>query len=225
MSAVPARTALLDNATDRAIFAAAMALTKAESTRELILESAVSAVSEMGFEGLSLGELAKRVGMSKSGLFAHFDSKDDLQLAVLRHAAQQFVETVIAPALKAPRGEPRVRALFENWFRWASDDEARPGGCVFVAAATELDDRPGPLRDYLVSSQRDWLSALAHAARIGVDEGHFRKDLDLDQFAHDLYSILLAYHHFHRLLHDPSGAQRARRAFDQLLRDARRPVH
>lgn len=199
-----------------------MVLTKAESTRELILSNAVSAVSEIGFEGLSLGDLAKRVGMSKSGLFAHFESKDDLQLAVLEHAARQFIETVVAPALKAPRGEPRVRALFENWFAWASDS-ARPGGCIFVAAATELDDRPGALRDFLVASQRDWLSALAHAARIAVDEKHFRADLDLEQFAHDLYSILLAYHHFHRLLREPQGASRARRSFEALLRDARRP--
>jgi AcrR family transcriptional regulator len=198
-----------------------MALSKAEATRELILEHALAAASEVGFEGLSLGDLAKRVGMSKSGLFAHFDSKEALELEILRSAGRHFVETVVAPALRAPRGEPRVRALFENWFRWSSDS-ALPGGCVFISAAAELDDRPGPLRDYLVSSQRDWLSALAHAARIGIDEGHFRTDLDVDQFAHDLYSILLAYHHFHRLLKDPAGADRARRSFEGLVRDARR---
>jgi AcrR family transcriptional regulator len=198
-----------------------MALTKAETTRELILENAVAAVSELGFEGLSLGDLAKRVGMSKSGLFAHFASKDELELEVLRAAARHFVETVVTPALRAPRGEPRVRALFENWFRWSSD-AALPGGCVFIAAATELDDRPGALRDYLVASQRDWLSTLAYAAKIAVDEGHFRRELDVDLFAHDLYSILLAYHHFHRLLKDPDGAARARRSFEGLVQNAKR---
>lgn len=198
--------------------------TKAETTRELILEQALAATSELGFAGLSLGELAKRVGMSKSGLFAHFRSKEELELAVLHAAAAHFVATVVAPALKAPRGEPRLRALFENWFRWSSD-RALPGGCVFIAAATELDDRPGPLRDFLVASQRDWLGTLAHATRIAVDEGHFRADLDVELLAHDLYSILLAYHHFHRLLQDPQGAARARRSFERLLESARRPTH
>ena len=198
-----------------------MGLTKAETTRELILESAVSAVSEVGFEGLSLGDLAKRVGMSKSGLFAHFASKDELELEILKTAARHFVETVVAPALKAPRGEPRVRALFENWFRWSSDN-ALPGGCVFIAAASELDDRPGALREYLVGSQRDWLATLAYAAKIAVDEGHFRPELDVDGFAHDLYAILLAYHHFHRLLKDPQGAARAKRSFEGLMHGAKR---
>ena len=197
-----------------------MGPTKAEATREVILDHALAAASEVGFEGLSLGDLAKRVGMSKSGLFAHFASKQELELAVLQQAARHFVETVVAPGLRAPRGAPRVRALFENWFRWSSDS-ALPGGCLFINAATELDDRPGPLRDYLVASQRDWLATLAQAARIAVEERHFRADLDADQFAHDLYSILLAYHHFHRLLHDPAGAERAQRSFEGLMRAAR----
>lgn len=197
-----------------------MALTKAEATRDLILDHALAAASAVGFEGLSLGDLAKRVGMSKSGLFAHFDSKDELELEILKLAARRFVATVVAPAFAAPRGEPRVRALFENWFRWSSASEL-PGGCLFISSASELDDRPGALREYLVASQRDWLATLAQAARIAVDEGHFRRDLDVDQFAHDLYSILLAYHHFHRLLDDPSGADRAQRSFEGVLRSAR----
>ena len=116
-----------------------MGPTKSEATREVILDHALAAASEVGFEGLSLGDLAKRVGMSKSGLFAHFASKQELELAVLQQAARHFVGTVVAPGLRAPRGEPRVRALFENWFRWSSDS-ALPGGCLFINAATELDD-------------------------------------------------------------------------------------
>ena len=196
---------------------------KAETTRETILDAALATASQVGLAGLSLGDLARRVGMSKSGLFAHFESKEDLQLEVLRLAARQFVDVVIAPALRAPRGEPRVRALFDNWFRWASA-QTLPGGCPFIAAATELDDRPGPLRDYLVSTQRDWLAGLAQAARIAVDEGHFRADLDVEQFAYDLYSILLAYHHFTRLMRDPKGEARTHRAFEDLIVLARRPA-
>lgn len=195
---------------------AGAATTKGEETRALILDTALRMVSRLGLEALSIGGLAGEVGMSKSGLFAHFDSKEDLQLAVLQTAVDRFIAEVISPALRAPRGEPRVRALFEGWMDW-EDAEYQPGGCVFIGTANELDDRPGALRDQLASSQRDWLEALATAARIAVEEGHFREDLDTRQFAYDLYSIILAYHHFSRLLRDPDAEARARRAFDGLM--------
>lgn len=174
--------------------------------------------SKVGLDGLSIGGVAREVGMSKSGLFAHFDSKEDLQVQVLNTAVDRFVGMVIAPALRQPRGEPRIRAMFENWLAW---EEWMPGGCVFIAAASELDDCPGAPRDALVSSQRDWLDALAHAARIAVQEGHFRDDLDCSQFAYDLYSIILAYQHFHRLLRDPGARDRARQSFESLVASCR----
>jgi hypothetical protein len=127
---------------------------------------------------------------------------------------------VIAPALKAPRGEPRLRALFDRWLQW-EQASFQPGGCIFIATANELDDRPGPLRDQLVGSQRDWLEALATAARLGVDEGHFSPDLDTEQMAYDLYAIALAFHHFKRLLRDPQAEARARRSFERLLASSR----
>lgn len=192
------------------------ATSKGEETRALILDTALRLASRLGLEALSIGGLAQEVGMSKSGLFAHFDSKESLQLAVLETAVDRFIDGVITPALRAPRGEPRVRAFFERWMTW-EDAKFQPGGCVFIATANELDDRPGALRDYLVSSQRDWLDALATAARIAVEEGHFRSDLDTRQFAYDLYSIILAYHHFSRLLRDPDAESRAYQAFDELL--------
>ena len=161
--------------------------------------------------------------MSKSGLFAHFESKEDLQLQVLESAVERFIETVVAPALRRPRGEPRVRALFNNWMAW-EDSSSMPGGCPFIAAATELDDRPGRLRDYLASSQRDWMDALATAARIAVEEGHFRRDLDGGQFAYAIYSIILAFHHFHRLLRDPRSRDRAQQAFEDLIQQSRNPA-
>jgi AcrR family transcriptional regulator len=191
-------------------------MSKGDDTRAAILGEAVAAASRYGLEGLTIGQLARRVGLSKSGLFAHFGSKEDLQLQVLESAVERFVENVVAPALKAPRGLPRVRALFEGWLGWENDPEL-PGGCVFIALANELDDRPGPLRDLLVGYQRDWTGALATAARIAVEEGHFRPDLDCEQFAYDLYATILAYHHFNRLLRDPGSERRARSAFEQLL--------
>lgn len=195
-------------------------MSKGEATRQQILDRALALASETGLEALSIGTLAKEVGMSKSGLFAHFDSKENLQIQVLQTAAARFIEHVVSPALRQPRGEPRVRALFENKLAWPQSSFI-PGGCLFMAAAAELDDRPGPVRDYLVGSQRDWFETLAHAARIAVREGHFRPDLDPEQLAYDFEAILLAYHHFTRLLRDPRAEERARNAFETLIRNSR----
>ncbi len=195
-------------------------MSKGEDTRGAILETALSSASTLGLSGLSIGELARELQMSKSGLFAHFDSKEHLQLEVLRTAVGQFIDTVISPALRQQRGEPRVRALFENWFAWATR-KSLPGGCLFISSASEFDDQPGAIRDYLVATQRDWLSVVRHAVSIAVEERHFRSDLDPDQFAHDFYSILLAYHHFSRLLESPDAQERALRSFEQLIGSAR----
>lgn len=200
--------------------ASASVSTKGEETRATILNRALALVSQYGLESLSIGQLAREVGMSKSGLFAHFDSKENLQLEVLKTAAERFVEHVAVPAMKTPRGEPRVRAMFEAWLDWA-EQRFQPGGCVFMATVNELDDRPGPLRDSLASTQSDWLSGLATAARIAVAEGHFGTDLDVEQFAYDFYGITLSYHHFRRLLRDPDAGRRARASFEALLANAR----
>jgi AcrR family transcriptional regulator len=196
-------------------------MSKGEETRAAILDRAFAEASRVGLEGLTIGSLADEVGLSKSGLFAHFDSKETLQLQVLETAADRFIETVVIPALKEPRGEPRLRALFERWMEWETA-EFQPGGCIFIATANELDDRPGPVRERLVAYQRDWLETLSTAARVAVDGGHFRADLDAGQFAYDLYAIILAYHHFSRLLHDPAAEERAWSSFEHLLAASRR---
>lgn len=198
-------------------------MTKGDDTRQAILGEAIALASEVGLAGVTIGVLAERVKMSKSGLFAHFSSKDNLDVAILDEASRRFVDLVVVPALRQKRGEPRVRALFENWQGWAKQD-AMPGGCVFVAAAAELDDRPGPARDKLVASQKDWLSTLAGAARIAVDEGDFRSDLDTAQFAAEMYALAFGFHTLERLLRDRTSDRRARAAFDRLVRDARRPA-
>jgi AcrR family transcriptional regulator len=153
--------------------------------------------------------------MSKSGLFAHFNSKEQLQLQVLAEARQRFIEIVIAPALQKPRGEARLRAIFESTMKqWEND---LPGGCIFHAVSAELDDQPGPARDYLVETQRDYADTLRRAAEIAIEEGQFRKHLDLDQFVFELGSITAAYHHFGRLLGDPDADQHALNMFEGLL--------
>ncbi len=195
-------------------------MSKGETTRAAILDVALARASKVGLGALSIGELAKEVGLSKSGLFAHFTSKEDLQIDVVHKAIARFIELVISPALRQPRGEPRVRALFENWFEWARAGEL-PGGCLFIAAASELDDQPGPLRDLLLASQKDWLGVIAQAARVAIEEGHFRKDVDPEQFAWQVDSFILGYHHSARLLRSKDADKRARTAFDSLIRASR----
>jgi AcrR family transcriptional regulator len=195
-------------------------MSKGAATRDRIIERALRTASVEGLEGISLGRLASDVGMSKSGLFAHFESKEALQLDVLAAAAAKFTEIVVAPAFAAPRGEPRVRALFEHWLRWERT-ESLPGGCVFVHAIAELDDRPGPARDALVDWQRQWLAALSKAAQLAIGTGEFRADLDTELFAFQQYGLVMAYYHAHRLFQDPRAEERVRRAFDALVATAR----
>ena len=198
----------------------ARAQSKGAQTREAILAHALGLATRIGFEGLTIGRLAEDLRMSKSGLFAHFRSKEALQLDILHMAAARMVESVVKPALAVPRGEPRVRALFERWLAWERSPSL-PGGCPFMAASFELDDRPGPVRDFVVQNLRDWIDTLAGAARIAVQEGHFRADLDCQKFAQDCQGIGLGFVHASRLMRDPQARARAQRAFEALVRDAR----
>lgn len=192
-----------------------------KTTKELILETATRIASTDGIEGLTIGELAKAVGMSKSGLFAHFKGKDQLQLMVLRMAVEKFVEIVMKPAFKAPRGEPRLHALLKRWISHLENESELPGGSVLITASVELDDRPGPLRDYVQKVQNDLIKNIEKAARIAVESGHFREDLDTEQFAWTMYSYVLGYHHFRRMLEDPKAEPHLMRAFEDLLKSAR----
>ena len=189
---------------------------KGERTKTLILDDALALAGEVGLEGLSIGSLAGRLGLSKSGLFAHFGSKEDLQLATLQHGQRRFEDTVIRPALAIPRGLPRLRALFDNWLDWIAR-VARPGGCVLLAAAMEYDDRPGPVREALVAGQRELRGAVAKAVRLAIQEAHLCSDTDPWQLAFEVTGILLAAHHDRGLLDDPRALNRARAAFERLI--------
>lgn len=192
---------------------------KGEITRQAILDRAFVLSTKVGLEGLSIGQLAHDLSLSKSGLFAHFQSKEALQLQVVEHAAARFTDVVVRPALKAPRGAPRVRALLDRWILWGQrGDEA--GGCFFVAAAAEMDDRPGAVRDAVVASQRDLLELLAGTIRAAMVEGHFHAGVDPEQLAFELYGVILAWNHYGRLLGAPDAVERARRAVDAHLATA-----
>lgn len=182
---------------------------KGAATRETILDRAYEIARFAGIEGLSLGPLAQAVGMSKSGVFAHFGSREELQLAVLQFAATRFGEYVLIAALSQPRGLPRLRAIMRNWFEWG---RLEAGGCVLVGSVSEYDDRPGPLRDQVLHNEQRWRTELQRAAQLAIDCGHLR-DGDTDQYAFELYAMPLA------MLHEAGlfGYERARRHGDAAL--------
>jgi AcrR family transcriptional regulator len=195
---------------------------KGETTRQAILEHAVGLARQVGLQGLTIGRLADDLDLSKSGLFAHFRSKEALQMQVLEAAAARFIDSVIRPALSTARGEPRLRALFERWLEWEGPANS-PGGCIFIQAAVELDDQEGPVRDRLVQLQRDWLEVIATTVSGGIREKHFAPGVDPDQFAHDLQGVILGYQHASRLLRDARAQERARAALEALIAAARNP--
>jgi len=196
-------------------------MSKGEQTRSSILRHAVALCSVEGLEALSIGRLAERSGMSKSGLFSHFGSKEALQRAVLEVVVEDFRSRVILPALREPGGVSRMKRLFALWLEWASEDR-REGGCPLLGASTELDDRPGELRDYLVEKQRAWLDCIARIATKAVDEKAFRADLEAEQFAFEFNNIGLGFNFAHRLLDDAYAAQRAGSAFESLVASSAR---
>ncbi|KGN29802.1 hypothetical protein N802_10355 [Knoellia sinensis KCTC 19936] len=198
-------------------------MSKGVQTRETALREALAQSSHLGLKGITIGTLASSLEMSKSGLFAHFKSKEQLQVDVLEYAAQLFAMSVVQPALKEPRGLERLRALCENWLGWDGyADYAMPGGCVFISAAMEFDDEPdGPVRDFLVAQQHQWFDSMEIVIRGAIREGQLREDLDTLQFAHDLNGIMLGHHFAARLLRDEAAPTRARVATERLIDSAR----
>jgi len=193
---------------------------KGETTRSQIVDRALELSTTVGLEGVSIGTLADELKLSKSGLFAHFRSKEVLQLAVIEQASERFAETVVRPLLKAPRGEPRLVAAFEHWRRWPTTAKL-PGGCFFLAAAAEFDDRPGVVRDAVATQIRSWLETLAEITRGAVREGHFAAGVDAEQIAFELFGIMLSFHQHARLLDKPEAQKRARTAFEAVLARSR----
>lgn len=191
------------------------ALLKGRQTRAAILDAALGLASHIGLEGLSIGALAEVTGMSKSGVFAHFGSREELQISVVREYHTRFEDEVFKPGLKAPRGLPRLRALFDRWLKRVSVEI--DSGCIYISGAVEFDDRPGPVRDALVTMVRTWRGALGRAIRAAVAEGHLRADTDAEQLLFEVHGLILALHHDARFLRHAGAEGRARAAFERVV--------
>jgi AcrR family transcriptional regulator len=193
--------------------------TKGETTRSRLLAVGVDTISVEGLSGLTLGGLATEAGVSKSGLFAHFKSKEDLQLGILDEAVRLAAAHVVAPAMKAEPGLPRLRAVVENWLGWSTGCGLR-GGCPMAAAVFELDDLSGELRDHVVAREAAWRGFLIDLVRDAVKRAHLPGTVDVEQFVWELFGIYLSHHASSRFLRDPKARERAGRAFAALLRRA-----
>lgn len=193
----------------------ARAQQKGQHTKQLIVDAALGLAEQIGLEGLSIGVLAEVTRMSKSGVFAHFGSREELQISVIREYYQRFANEVFFPAMDAPRGLPRVRALFANWMKRVAIEIQ--SGCIFISGAVEFDDRPGPVRDALANSVQTWLSAMHRAVVLAKQEGHLVPDADEAQMAFEIHGLILALHYEARFLKNPGAITRANTGFENIL--------
>ncbi|MEW5886523.1 MAG: TetR/AcrR family transcriptional regulator [Pseudomonadota bacterium] len=194
---------------------AGRALQKGQQTRAAILDAALALAAPVGLEGLSIGAIAEVMGMSKSGVFAHFGSREELQIAVVREYHRRFERDVFYPALQQPRGLPRLRALFDLWMRQTALEI--DAGCVYISGAVEFDDRPGPVRDELVQTVKTWQAALRRAVEQAIAEGHLKPSAQPEQIAFEIHGLILALHYDARFLRNPQGLNLARQGFEHLL--------
>ncbi|TMH30264.1 MAG: TetR/AcrR family transcriptional regulator [Betaproteobacteria bacterium] len=188
---------------------------KGQQTRATILDAALGLAANMGLEGLSIGALAEVTHMSKSGVFAHFGSREELQISVIREYHVKFEEDVFFPSMREARGLPRLKALFDRWMRRVSMEI--DSGCIYISGAVEFDDRPGPVRDALATMVRAWQEALERAIRLAVAEGHLRADTDPQQMLFEVHGLILALHHDARFLRNPVAVERVRAGFDRVV--------
>jgi AcrR family transcriptional regulator len=188
---------------------------KGQQTKAAIVDAALGLATQIGLEGLSIGALAEVMRMSKSGVFAHFGSREELQISVIREYYARFEEEVFYPALQAPKGMPRLKALFQNWMNRTSVEI--DSGCLFISGAVEFDDRPGPVRDALAGSVKTWLAAMHRAVVQTKEAGHLRSDLDEHQMSFEIHGLILALHYEARFLKTPGSVARAHTGFANIL--------
>ncbi len=188
---------------------------KGQQTKATIVDAAMGLATHLGLEGLSIGVVAEVTKMSKSGVFAHFGSREELQISVIREYFKQFEQAVFYPALEAPRGLPRLRVLFDKWMRLVAGEVQ--AGCIFISGAAEFDDRPGPVRDALAGSVKTWLAAVYRAVLQAKEMGHLPSDSDEHQIAFELHGLILALHYEARFLKNAGSIERTNAGFNHVL--------
>ncbi len=188
---------------------------KGQQTKSAIVDAALGLATQIGLEGLSIGVLAEVMRMSKSGVFAHFGSREELQISVIREYHARFEEEVFYPALEKPKGMPRLKALFQNWMNRTSVEI--DSGCLYISGAVEFDDRPGPVRDALAGSVQTWLAAMYRAVVQAKEAGHLAQDADEHQMAFEIHGLILALHYEARFLKNPGSVHRANTGFANIL--------
>ncbi len=191
------------------------ALQKGLQTKQAIVDAALGLATQIGLEGLSIGALAEVTQMSKSGVFAHFGSREELQISVIREYHARFFDEVFSPAMDEARGLPRVRALFANWMKRVAVE--LQSGCIFISGAVEFDDRPGLVRDALAGSVKAWLAAMYRAVVQAKDEGQLDEDADEEQMAFEIHGLILALHYEARFLENPTAIRHANTGFENIL--------
>ncbi|MEY4505774.1 MAG: hypothetical protein RL297_352 [Pseudomonadota bacterium] len=191
------------------------ALHKGQQTKAAIVDAALGLATQIGLEGLSIGALAEVMRMSKSGVFAHFGSREELQMSVIREYHVRFEQEVFYPALEAPRGLPRLRQLFSNWMQRTSVEI--DSGCIYISGAVEFDDRPGPVRDTLASSVQVWLDAVRRAIEQAIEQGHLTPSTDAHQMGFEIHALILALHYEARFMRNPASFERAVKGFDAIV--------
>ena len=199
----------------RSASGAGRAMQKGQQTKQTIVDAALGLAAQIGLEGLSIGALAEVTQMSKSGVFAHFGSREELQISVIREYYARFSEEVFFPAMDEARGLPRVRALFANWMKRVAIE--LQSGCIFISGAVEFDDRPGPVREALASSVKTWLAAMYRAVVQAKEEGHLLADADEEQMAFEIHGLILALHYEARFLKHPRSINHANQGFENIL--------
>jgi AcrR family transcriptional regulator len=193
---------------------------KGERTRQSILDRAVDLASIEGLGGLTIGRLAEELGMSKSGLFAHFGSKEELQLATIESARERFIEHAFRPALKAERGYPRLMAIARAWLAYVKR-EVFPGGCFFAAASFEFDGRPGLVRDAIANMMNSWIESIEKSVKMAQDEGHLDPDVEPAQLAFEINAIFFGANFSYQLRGDKKALERALEAIETRLESLR----
>lgn len=194
---------------------------KGELTRAAILDVALELASRDGLEGLTIGLLADKMNMSKSGVFAHFGSREDLQIEVLKLYHSRFEQEVFFPSVQEARGITRLKAMFARWIKRVSVEIA--SGCIYISGAVEYDDRPGPIREELVAMVRAWQGALLRCVQQAIECGDLKPDTDAEQLVYEMYGLILALHHDARFLRMPGSVERAKAGFDRLVQNYQNP--